>query len=106
MLYSAYSTADWSDRWQPYPAFANKQSQLIGQLDADQGGNPMRKLIAAACAIRASALVPKLPTCGAPLVVRERTWKRRNWLRSRLLIVCAALALVLFATSASPALAC
>ncbi len=105
MLHSAYSAADWSDCGQPYPACANKQSQLIGQLDADQGGNPVRKLIAAACAIRASAVVPKLPTRGAPLVVRERAWKHSNWLRSRRLIVCAAVALVVLATSAAPALA-
>lgn len=65
----------------------------------------MRKHIAAACTIRASAVVPELPACGAPGVVRQRTWKHSNWLRSRRLIVCAAVALVLLATSAAPALA-
>jgi Tol biopolymer transport system component len=65
----------------------------------------MRKLIAAACAIKASAVVPKVPTCGAPLVVRKRIWKHSNWLRSRRLIVCAAVALVGLATSAAPVLA-
>ena len=66
----------------------------------------MRKLLAAACAIGGlNEGKPKLPTCGAPLVVRERTWRHGNWLRSRRLIVCAAVALVGLATSAAPALA-
>lgn len=65
----------------------------------------MRKLIAAACAIREFAVVPRYPTCGAPLVVRERTRKHSNWLRSRHLIVCAAVALAGLATTAVPAAA-